>query len=631
MALLWIPVDRSQGTSFIRQIYDQIRLSIVRGDLRAGEQLPSTRQLTRDLSVSRIIIVEVYEQLLAEGYLESRPGSGTYVAEGAYLEATQREHVPSVQTLADPRTENRSVIDFRAGLPALDLFPSKRWGQLGMRVCIESSPSAFGYGHPEGCAELRIALARSLAKTRRVRCHPDQLVITAGAAQALSLVVRLLLSPGEEVIIEDPGTYDVQRIFSAAGATLSPIPVDEDGMQTALLPPEKHPAFVYVTPSHQFPLGGLLPIQRRIQLIQFARTAGCSIVEDDYDSEFRYSGTPVSSLQELEPDRVIYVGTLSKSLSPALRLGYAVLPLSLVERCRRLKQLTDLHSPVMEQLTLARFIEEGYLERHILKMKKIYRKRREALITALTTTFPHSLRVSGDATGLHLIAEFYGRAFTEQTLADLESAGVRLYPVERHAIRKGYHLGKVILGYGNLTQGEIEEGVKRMKTVLDAWSTYPDRNLLWLNILLLMCIVFLPFPTALLGQYPEQRVSVIIYAGTLVLTGLVLQLLWWYATSGCRLVDRTIDPRLVQRATRRNLTAPLLYLLAIGISLFSIPASFVLFMLVPVYYILPGRIDRHWAQRPTARIDEARISPDGDAGPSDEEASHLRKSSYEER
>ena len=158
-----------------------------------------------------------------------------------------------------------------------------------------------------------------------------------------------------------------------------------------------------------------------------------------------------------------------------------------------------------------------------------------------------------------------------------------------------------------------------------------DRNLLWLNILLLMCMVFLPFPTALLGQYPEQRVSVIIYAGTLVITGLVLQLLWWYATSGHRLVDRNIDPRLVQRATRRNLTAPLIYLLAIGISVFSVPASLVLFILVPVYYILPGRIDRHWAQRPTSRIDEARVSPDGEAGLSDEEAPHLRKSSYEER
>jgi uncharacterized membrane protein len=158
-----------------------------------------------------------------------------------------------------------------------------------------------------------------------------------------------------------------------------------------------------------------------------------------------------------------------------------------------------------------------------------------------------------------------------------------------------------------------------------------DRNLLWLNILLLMCIVFIPFPTALLGQYPEQRVSVIIYAGTLVITGLVLQSLWWYATSRYRLVDRNIDPRLVQRATRRNLTAPLIYLLAMGISVFSVPASLVLFIPVPLYYIFPGRIDRHWAQRPTSRIDEARVSPDGDAGLSGEEASHLRKVSYEER
>jgi GntR family transcriptional regulator/MocR family aminotransferase len=243
--------------------------------------------------------------------LESRQGSGTYVAEGAFPEVIQREHFPAVQTLADSRTENRSLIDFRAGLPALDLFPRKLWGQLGVRVCAESSPWVFGYDHPEGCAELRIALARSLAKTRRVRCHPEQLVITAGAAQAFSLLARLLLSSGDEVIIEDPVTYDVQRIFSAAGAVLSPIPVEEDGMQTALLPREIRPAFVFVTPSHQFPLGGLLPIQRRIHLIQFARTASCYIVEDDYDSEFRYSGTLVSSLQELDPEHVIYVGTLT--------------------------------------------------------------------------------------------------------------------------------------------------------------------------------------------------------------------------------------------------------------------------------------------------------------------------------
>jgi GntR family transcriptional regulator/MocR family aminotransferase len=466
MTMLWITVDRSQKMPIIKQVYDQIRLSIVRGDLRAGEQLPSTRELARNLHVSRIVIVEVYEQLLAEGYLESRLGAGTYVSQGAYLEEVPRERLPLIHTSTDAGKEKKSLIDFRAGLPALDLFPRNLWGRLVSRVCAEASPAVFGYDHPEGCTDLRIALARYLAKTRRVRCDPDQLVITSGAAQAFSLVARLLLSPGNEVIIEDPVTYEVQRIFSAAGARLFPIPVDEDGMQTNLLLREKHPAFVFVTPSHQFPLGGLLPIQRRIHLIQFARAVGCYLVEDDYDSEFRYNGTPVSSLQELDPERVIYVGTLSKVLSPALRLGYIVLPPPLIERCRQLKRLTDLHSAVLEQLTLVHFIEEGHLERHILKMKKIYRKRRETLIAALENHFSSQIQIYGDVAGLHLVAEFGRRALTEQTFADWEEAGVRLYPVEGHAIRKGHHRSKVILGYGNLTQDEIEEGVMRIKTVL---------------------------------------------------------------------------------------------------------------------------------------------------------------------
>lgn len=462
---MWVTIDRSLKTSLIRQVYDQIRLSIVRGDLRAGEQLPSTRQLAAELRVSRIVIVEAYDQLLAEGYIESRQGAGTYVADGAYLGAIQSKrtvHTP----MHDVREEKRDIIDFRSGLPALDLFPRKRWRQLAGGVYAQVSPSTFGYSNPEGSSELRQALARYLARTRGIGCDPDQLLITSGAAQAFALVARLLLSPGAQVVIEDPATYEVQLIFSPGETEMHPIPVDEHGMQTALLSAEVRPRFVYVTPSHQFPLGGILPIQRRVQLIQFARATGCYIVEDDYDSEFRYSGTPVSALQELEPERVIYLGTLSKCLSPALRLGYAVLPSSLIEPCRRLKRLTDLHSPILEQLVLARFIEEGDLERHIMKMKKVYRKRREVLITALTQHFPHELRISGDATGLHLIAEFPGRELTAPTFTALEEAGVRLYPVEAHAIRKGYHQDKVILGYGNLTPPEIEEGVQRMKKVL---------------------------------------------------------------------------------------------------------------------------------------------------------------------
>jgi len=470
--MVWISINRSRETPLIRQVYDQVRRNILQGELQAGEQLPSTRQLAADLQVSRIVIVEAYDQLLAEGYIESRQGSGTYVAEGAYLETMYNTQPSHALPLTDAGKERRDLIDFRPGLPALDLVPRQRWGQLAARVCAEVSPSAFGYALPEGSTTLRSALARYLAKTRGIRCDPHQLLITSGAAQAFALIARLLLSPGDEVVLEDPVTHDVQSIFASAGAVLHPLPVDEHGMQTGLLPVGNRPGLVFVTPSHQFPLGSILSIQRRIQLIQFARTSECYIVEDDYDSEFRYSGTPVSSLQELEPERVIYIGTLSKCLFPALRLGYAVLPPSLIERCQRLKRLTDLHSPTLEQLVLARFLQEGHLERHILKMKKIYRKRREALIKALTTHLPHSLRISGAATGLHLIAEFPDRVLTEQTLADLEEVGVRLYLVESHAIRKGSHRNKAILGYGNLTQEEIEEGVRRMQTVLG----YPSHS-----------------------------------------------------------------------------------------------------------------------------------------------------------
>lgn len=464
--MFWIPIERSSPTPLIRQVYEHIRAQILCGTLQGGTQLPSTRELAENLHLSRNVVLEAYDQLLAEGYLESRAGSGTYVAHGLHFE---KEHsgpdvllAPSVTSF--PR-EN-PLIDFRSGLPALDLFPRKQWSQLAQQVYATVEPALFGYDNPEGRPELRTALARYLQRTRGVSCQPAQILILSGASQAFSLLNRLLLSSSDALVIEDPVNYEVQLILSSSGAQLVPVPVDERGMQTDLLPLTRRPRGILVTPSHQFPQGGILPIQRRLQLLQFARTVDCYLVEDDYDSEFRYVGHPISSLQGLCPERVIYIGTLSKILSPALRLGYLVLPLELVERARSIKRSLDLHSPSLDQLILAQFIQTGHLERHILRMKRVYQRRRNVLIAQLRQHFSDQVDILGDATGLHLVARFPRVIFTPETITTLEQTGVRVYPVEQHTIVKGQHQHDIILGYSHLSPAQIEQGIGRIKLTI---------------------------------------------------------------------------------------------------------------------------------------------------------------------
>ncbi|WP_410515189.1 PLP-dependent aminotransferase family protein [Paenibacillus sp. BR2-3] len=464
--MMWILIDKLSDMPLIRQVYEHIRTQILRGELKTGDRLPSSRELAFDIKVSRNVVIEAYEQLIAEGYLESRQGSGTYVAEGTFLEELNYHlALPSLQAV-ESRENPKDVIDFRSGIPDLDLFPRKIWGQLAYRMSLETSHTAFGYGNPEGRLELRLALTKYLLRTRGIRCTPEQIVVTSGATQAFSLIAKLLLKPGDEVVIEDPVTHEIQTIFTEPGSVLCPVPVDGYGMKTDLIPPDKKPAFIFVTPSHQFPLGGILPIQRRLQLIKFARATDCYIVEDDYDSEFRYLGPPISSLQGLEPERVIYVGTFSKILSPGLRVGYLILPPSLTDRCRNIKWFNDLHSPSLEQLTLARFIEEGHLERHVSKMKKIYRQRRETLINSLTHHFPNQIKISGHSTGLHFIVEFTELDFTKELLQKIYEHHVRVYPVELHTICKEDHNNKLILGYGNVSMELIEKGILRLRNAM---------------------------------------------------------------------------------------------------------------------------------------------------------------------
>lgn len=459
---MWIPLDRDSATPLIRQIYLAVRQQILEGRLAAHQKLPASRALASELGVSRNVVLNAFDQLIAEGYLETRLGAGTYVAEGAVWSIQPAPVAAPIAPIAD-----QSLINFRSGIPALDRFPRQRWGQLAKQVSLTVSDQDWGYGTPEGCWALRSTLVDYLRRSRGVVCTPEQIIITSGAAQAFGLVARLLTQPGDPVAIEDPAPPEVRRIFTDCGIRLYPIPVDDRGMQTDWLDRAPPLRFILVTPSHQFPLGSVLTIQRRIELLEFARSHATVIVEDDYDSEFRYEGTPVSSIQGLEPDRVIYIGSFSKILSPALRLGYLVLPPAYVADCRELKRLIDLHSAMFEQQILAALIAAGDLEIHISRMKKLYRQRRNALRQQLHAQFGDRVQLSGDSTGLHLVAHFADLQFTPELLSRCEQAGVRVYPVTQYAIEPAPYRSQVVLGFGNLSISQIETGVQRLKIGID--------------------------------------------------------------------------------------------------------------------------------------------------------------------
>lgn len=460
-----ITVNRTSELTLTTQVYEQIRAAIWSGVLHEGTKLPSSRELAAQSGVSRNIIMEAYDQLLTEGYLEVRPRSGTYVAEGAALRLKPGSSDIQGGEIIRDRLKDKLVIDFHASRPATDFFPRHLWGRLAKETCYESPERLFGYIEPEGALELRQVLAPYLRQVRGVRCRPDQILITSGATQALYLITKLLTDTESYIAVEDPAASEMRAIFTTAGAEVRPVPVDEKGIVPDRLSPTERPSFVFVTPSHQFPLGGTLPIQRRIQLIEYARAMDCYIVEDDYDSEFTYDGVPIHSMQGLDPDKVIYVGTFSKILSPSLRIGYLVLPDLLLAHFRKNKWYLDRHTSVLEQLILARFIEKRHLERHIRRMRKVYRKRREVLIQSLKEHFG-SVDILGHAAGMHLVVRFAGITFQEPLLQRFKEQGLIVYPVEQFSLAGNAYADSVVLGYGGLTADLIREGVRRMKMII---------------------------------------------------------------------------------------------------------------------------------------------------------------------
>ncbi|MFA7403414.1 MAG: PLP-dependent aminotransferase family protein, partial [Pelobacteraceae bacterium] len=431
--MIRIDIERTSPVPLIRQIYSGIRAQILSGVLSSGYRLPSSRELAGQLGVSRNVVMEAFDMLYSEGFTTARHGSGTFVAPGTSYPAAVKGERITAETVSMGYGSPEGVINFKPGTPDLREFPLRSWLQAVKVAYLHPVDDTMGYGEPEGRQELRLAIRDYVVGQRGVACHPDQIIITAGTTQAIGIACHLLLGERRDVVLEDPITRDIQLIVRGEGGVIHPVTADDCGLVVDELPEDIKPAFIYVTPSHQFPLGGTLPIQRRIALLEYAERTGAYVVEDDYDSEFRFDGAPLSSLHGLAPERVVYIGTFSKTLSPALRTGYLILPPSLVGEGRGRKWHCDLHNETPTQLALAHFISQGGYLRHLARMKRLYAAKRKVVEDALLEGFTGSVKIIGSATGLHLAARFAGVDFTPGLLAEIEQAGVRVYPAEAHA------------------------------------------------------------------------------------------------------------------------------------------------------------------------------------------------------
>lgn len=465
-----------------------MRTQIGDGTLLPGSRAPSTRSLAAELAVSRTTVTAAYEQLAAEGFLVTTMGRVARVASPLAApappatNASRRvKRAPSLSEFghrltgigmpALPDAEPVRV-DFLYGAVASRDFPTLVWRRAYQAELLRQQNSLY-YVPPEGDALLRRALQDYLRRARGLACEAEQILVVHGSQQAIDLCARLLLDAGDAFVFEDPGYLMARRCFEATGARCLSTPVDEHGLDTAILSQDERVRLAYVTPSHQFPLGGVLPIGRRLDLLQWARRHDTWIVEDDYDGEFRYGQRPIDALQSIDTDgRVIYIGTFSKALSPQLRLGYLVLPPELVPVFRQAKRLADRHAPVLEQRALALLIDSGAYERHVRRMRRENDRRRTALLDAITRHLPGDVRVSGTAAGLHMVLWLpFLRSQDEPALvAAARDKDVGVYPVtplfaNPYSPMQPRPAG-LILGYASLTTDQIQQGIRTLASVI---------------------------------------------------------------------------------------------------------------------------------------------------------------------
>lgn len=491
---LLVRLDSRGREGLQQQIYWGIRRAILERVIEPGARLSSSRALASDLGVSRTTSLLALEQLQAEGYLTTRAGSGTYVAlelpddpPRAPSEAKpgRTRHPPLSkrgEALVAARPASRRIPGpprpFRLGIPAIDLFPVRLWGQLYGRRLRSVSVSRLDYGEPAGFVELRRAIAEHVRAARATRCEPDQVFVTAGAQRAMDLLCQLLLDPGDEAWMEEPGYPGARYALTAAGARIHPVPVDAHGLDVeAGARKAARARLVYVTPSHQFPLGVPMSLPRRLALLQWASRAGAWVIEDDYDAEFRYGARPIPCLHGLDVDgRVVYVGSFSKTLFPALRLGFMIVPADLHEKLVRARRASELHPPRLDQAVLADFMLEGHYERHLRRMRAAYRARLDALEQAAERSCGGALRLRHSRTGLHTVADVVDADARRVASAAFER-GVEAMPLAAYHFGSRPGANALVLGFGGVRPDSLPDGMERLAAAIEsARRTGPIRG-----------------------------------------------------------------------------------------------------------------------------------------------------------
>lgn len=484
---LALQLNPKSSEPLYQQLYKALRQKILSGVLDAGMKLPSTRVLSDRLGISRNTVSIAYDQLISEGYLEPSRGSGTYVTKQLPDDLMQTD---DSQVNRKNRSEqlhgelgklgkllagegryeaknNSTLFPFRHGRPDYPSFPLRTWRRILFRHYRELESDVLDYTFDaRGYAPLREVLVRYLGRARAVRCDADQIVIVNGSQQALDLIARVLLNSGDRVAVEDPGYLGSRRAFLASGASLQPVALDDFGIDLEKLGRLRNIRMAYVTPSHQFPAGSVLPLSRRLELLDWAKRQKAWLIEDDYDSEYRYEGRPIPALQGLdESGCVIYVGTFSKVLYPALRLGYLVIPEALVPIFRKAKWLNDRQSPMLEQYALVDFIKGGHLERHIRKMRRLYDRRRGVLVESLRKEFGEKVEIRGENAGMHVLIRFKSKMSDAEMIRRAADHDVNLLSSAEYYLLKPRR-GEFIFGYANLPESKIREGIHRLSTAL---------------------------------------------------------------------------------------------------------------------------------------------------------------------